>query len=143
MFNIPEVKLAIVAVSRDCFPITLSQRRRRAVVAECQKLGLNVVEIETTIENEKDTMQALCEVRDSGANALMVFLGNFGPEGPETLLAEKFGGPVMFAAAAEEDISVLRQRARRRFLRHAERQLQPQAARRKGVYSRVPGRHCR
>ncbi len=107
MFNIPEVKLAIVAVSRDCFPITLSQRRRRAVVAECQKLNLNVVEIETTIENEKDAMQALCEVRESGANALMVYLGNFGPEGPETLLAEKFGGPVMFAAAAEEDIPVL------------------------------------
>ena len=107
MFNIPEVKLAIVAVSRDCFPITLSQRRRRAVVAECVKLGLNVAEIETTIENEKDAMQALCEVRDSGANALMVYLGNFGPEGPETLLAEKFGGPVMFAAAAEEDIPVL------------------------------------
>ena len=107
MFNIPEVKLAIVAVSRDCFPITLSQRRRRAVVAECAKLGLNIVEIETTIENENHAMKALEEVKASGANALMVFLGNFGPEGPETWLAEKFGGPVMFAAAAEEDIPVL------------------------------------
>ncbi len=105
--NIPSVKLAIVAVSRDCFPIELSQRRRGAVVAECRKLGLDVVEIMTTIENENHTMQALAEVRASGANALMVFLGNFGPEGPETLLAEKFGGPVMFAAAAEEDTAVL------------------------------------
>ena len=33
MQNIPEVKLGIVAVSRDCFPITLSERRRKAVVA--------------------------------------------------------------------------------------------------------------
>ena len=29
--NIPEVKLGIVAVSRDCFPITLSEKRRKAV----------------------------------------------------------------------------------------------------------------
>jgi L-fucose isomerase-like protein len=29
-------------------------------------------------------------------------LGNFGPEGPETILAQKFNGPIMFAAAAEE-----------------------------------------
>ncbi len=105
--NIPSVKLAIVAVSRDCFPIELSQRRRSAVVAECKKIGLDVVEIMTTIENENHTVQALAELRASGANALVVFLGNFGPEGPETLLAEKFDGPVMFAAAAEEDIPVL------------------------------------
>lgn len=26
--NIPEVKLGLVAVSRDCFPITLSERHR-------------------------------------------------------------------------------------------------------------------
>ena len=29
--NIPEVKLGIVAVSRDCFPIGLSQARRKAI----------------------------------------------------------------------------------------------------------------
>jgi len=33
MQNIPSVKIGIVAVSRDCFPITLSEKRRRAVVA--------------------------------------------------------------------------------------------------------------
>ena len=33
MKNIPEVKLGIIAVSRDCFPITLSEKRRKAVVA--------------------------------------------------------------------------------------------------------------
>ena len=32
----------------------------------------------------------------------MVFLGNFGPETPETLIAKNFDGPVMYAAAAEE-----------------------------------------
>ncbi len=107
MMNIPEVKLAVVAVSRDCFPITLSEKRRKAVAAACEKKGISLIEIPTIIENENDTMKALDEVKNSGANALFVYLGNFGPEGPETLLAEKFDGPVMFAAAAEEDIPVL------------------------------------
>ena len=107
MNNIPVVKAAIVAVSRDCFPITLSERRRKAVVAAAQAKGLELIEIPTIIENEHDSMKALDEVKTSGANALIVYLGNFGPEGPETLLAEKFDGPCMFAAAAEEDIPVL------------------------------------
>ena len=107
MQNIPSVKLGIVAVSRDCFPIELSQRRRAAVVAACEKKGLEIVEIKTTIENENHTMQALEELKAADVNALVVFLGNFGPEGPETLLAEKFGCPVMFAAAAEENTPVL------------------------------------
>ena len=33
--NIPEVKLGLIAVSRDCFPIELSQKRRAAVAAAC------------------------------------------------------------------------------------------------------------
>ena len=28
MMNIPEVKLGLIAVSRDCFPIALSEKRR-------------------------------------------------------------------------------------------------------------------
>ena len=31
--NIPDVKLGLVAVSRDCFPIELSIRRRAAIKA--------------------------------------------------------------------------------------------------------------
>ena len=31
MQNIPVVKLGLVAVSRDCFPITLSEKRRAAI----------------------------------------------------------------------------------------------------------------
>ena len=33
--NIPEVRLGIVAVSRDCFPIALSTRRRQNIVTAC------------------------------------------------------------------------------------------------------------
>ena len=39
MQNIPEVKLGIVAVSRDCFPITLSEKRRKTVVAAFKAKG--------------------------------------------------------------------------------------------------------
>ncbi len=101
--NIPEVKLGVVAVSRDCFPITLSQSRRRALCAACAKLGTPVYEAAVTVENEADALRALEEVRAAGCNALVVFLGNFGPETPETLLAKYFEGPCMFCAAAEGD----------------------------------------
>ncbi len=100
--NIPQVKLGIVAVSRDCFPIQLSQRRRADVVRACGAKGVAVTEIGATVENEKDALAALAELKKNGCNALVVYLGNFGPEGPETLLAAKFAGPVMFAAASEE-----------------------------------------
>ena len=100
--NIPQVKLGIIAVSRDCFVISLSEKRRAAVAAECGKLGIDIVECKTTVENELDMLKAVDEANAAGCNALVVFLGNFGPETPETLIAEKFGGPVMYAAAAEE-----------------------------------------
>ena len=32
MNNVPQLKLGIVAVSRDCFPMELSESRRKAVV---------------------------------------------------------------------------------------------------------------
>jgi L-fucose isomerase-like protein len=102
MKNIPNVRLGIVAVSRDCFPVELSRKRRIQVVAECRKAALPVTDIKTVVENEKDALAALEEIRSRGVNALVIYLGNFGPEGPTTLLAQKFGGPVMVAAAAEE-----------------------------------------
>lgn len=100
--NIPEVKIGLIAVSRDCFPIELSRKRRIALAAECRKLGLPVTELETIIENENDVLKAAQEIKEKNINALVIFLGNFGPEGPTTILAQRFGGPVMLAAAAEE-----------------------------------------
>ncbi|MBR0538369.1 MAG: fucose isomerase [Clostridia bacterium] len=101
--NIPQVKLGIVAVSRDCFPIALSVSRRAALVKACEALQLPVYEAKTTVENELDMQKAVAEVNAAGCNALCVFLGNFGPETPETLLAKYFDGPCMFIAAAEGD----------------------------------------
>ena len=100
--NIPKVKLGIIAVSRDCFIISLSERRRAAIVAACQAKGTEIHECKTTVENETDMLKAVEEAKAAGCNALTVFLGNFGPETPETLIAKYFDGPCMFVAAAEE-----------------------------------------
>lgn len=98
--NIPNVKLGIIAVSRDCFPITLSEKRRKAIV---KAYGKGVYECPVTVENEKDMLKAVKDVQKAECNALCVFLGNFGPETPETLIAKYFDGPVMYVAAAEGD----------------------------------------
>ena len=101
--NIPDVKLGIIAVSRDCFIISLSERRRNAIAVACAEKGLDIYESKTTVENELDMLKAVDEVKAAGCNALVVFLGNFGPETPETLIAKNFDGPVMYVAAAEGD----------------------------------------
>jgi L-fucose isomerase-like protein len=102
MINVPNIRLGIVAVSRDCFPVELSRRRRVAVVKACNARGIPVTEIETVVENEKDALKAIEELKEKKANALALYLGNFGPEGPTTRLAQKFDGPVMITAAAED-----------------------------------------
>ena len=98
MTNIPEIKLGLISVSRDCFPITLSETRRSAVA----KAYSDIYECKITVENETDMLKAAEDVKAAEVNALVVFLGNFGPETPETLLAKHFDGPTMFVAAAED-----------------------------------------
>ncbi len=102
MNNVPEVKIGIAAVSRDCFPMTLSERRRKELVAVYRPKYGDIYECPTVIENELHMKKALAELKEAGCNALVVYLGNFGPESSETLLAKYFDGPVMFVAAAEE-----------------------------------------
>ena len=102
MKNIPEVKLGLVAVSRDCFVITLSERRRHDLAEAFRAAGGEIEEIMTTVENEKDMQKAVAEANEKGVNALVVLLGNFGPETPETLIAKYFAGPAMYIASAEE-----------------------------------------
>ncbi len=107
MKNMPDLKVGIVAVSRDCFPISLSEKRKKNVLAECRKAGIRIQDVPVMVENESHAVQALEFIRERKINALVVYLGNFGPETPTTLLAQKFGGPVMFAAAAEESTASL------------------------------------
>ena len=110
MNNIPQVKVGVVAVSRDCFPESLSVNRRKALMeAYTAKYGTaEIYECPVCIvESEIHMVQALEDIKKAGCNALVVYLGNFGPEISETLLAKHFDGPVMFAAAAEESANDL------------------------------------
>ena len=105
MNNIPKIRIGIVGVSRDCFPAELTIRRRKALVdAYTAKYGAeDIYECPVTIiESEIDMMNALEDIKKAGCNALCVYLGNFGPEISETLLAKYYDGPKMFCAAAEE-----------------------------------------
>jgi L-fucose isomerase-like protein len=109
MNNVPQIKVGIVAVSRDCFPESLSVNRRKKLVAAYEKkFGKNdIYECPVCIvESETQMLQALEDVKKAGCNALCVYLGNFGPEISETMLAQNWakqtGNPVMFCAAAEE-----------------------------------------
>lgn len=103
--NLPKVKIGIVAVSRDCFPEDLSVNRRKALV-EAYKAKYDGAEIYECpvciVESEIHMVQALEDIKANGCNVLAVYLGNFGPEISETLLAKHFDGPAMFVAAAEE-----------------------------------------
>ena len=106
MNNLPKVKIGIVGVSRDCFPAELTIRRRKAVCDAYAKAydAADIYECPVTIiESEIDMKNSLKDIKDKGCNALCVYLGNFGPEISETMLAQQFDGPVMFCAAAEED----------------------------------------
>ena len=103
--NKPTVKVGIVAVSRDCFPESLSVTRRQNLV-NAYKAKYNADEIYECpvciVESEIHMMQAQDDIKKAGCNALCVYLGNFGPEISETMLAQYFDGPKMFVAAAEE-----------------------------------------
>jgi len=105
MNNIPKIKAGIVAVSRDCFPESLSVNRRKALV-DAYTAKYNAEDIYECpvciVESEIHMVQALEDIKAAGCNALVVYLGNFGPEISETLLAKHFDGPKMFIAAAEE-----------------------------------------
>ena len=72
--NIPQIKLALVAVSRDCFPMSLSEARRDAVAkAYAEKYSADDLFVcPTVIENELDMRKALGEINGAGCNALVV-----------------------------------------------------------------------
>lgn len=99
MKNTPVVKTVLAGVSRDCFPRGLTTTRLGELAKNC---GTSITPLTTIIENERDTMAAIQEAKDLGANAAVIYLGNFGPEGPLSLFARHFPGPIMACGAAEE-----------------------------------------
>ena len=75
--NMPKVKVGIVAVSRDCFPESLSVNRRKALVeAYTKKYGAeDIYECPICIvESEIHMVQALEDIKKAGCNALSLHL---------------------------------------------------------------------
>ena len=102
LVNTPNIKMGVVAVSRNCFPIELSRSRLGRVVKACADRRLDITVCSVVVETETDAMKAVAEMRAAGVDALALYLGNFGPEGPETILVRELGVPFMLCAAAEE-----------------------------------------
>ena len=58
--NIPVVRPGLIAVSRDCFPIALSESRRAAIKAAYKD---DLYECPVTVENEADMLRAVADVQ--------------------------------------------------------------------------------
>ena len=54
---------------------------------------LDLYECPICVETELDAKKAVEDVKAAGVDALVVFLGNFGRETPETMIADMFDGP--------------------------------------------------
>ena len=66
MDNIPKVKLGIAAVSRDCFPMSLSENRRKLAAKAYREQYGEIYECNTCIENEVHMRKALEELEEAG-----------------------------------------------------------------------------
>ncbi|MEA4932602.1 MAG: fucose isomerase [Lawsonibacter sp.] len=105
--NLPTLRLGIIAASRNNFADELSLTSRAAITAAAVARGLSATQCPTLVVTEQNAMDALAEASAAGCEALVVVLGNFGPETPETLSAKKFVGPVMYVATSEENAGTL------------------------------------
>lgn len=108
LLNVPQIALGVVGVSRDCFPVSLTRRRLDALSKALGKIGLKAHICSVIIENENDVLKAEEELKLNGCNACVVYLGNFGPEGPTSMFIQRFRGPVMICGASEENKEVLK-----------------------------------
>ena len=105
MNNIPDIKLAIVAGSRNWLPIEFAvESRRELVEVYCGKYGNgNIYECSVCVtDSEVSVKRAMKEIAKADCDALCIYFANYAPEAAGTLLAQEFDGPVMMIAAAEE-----------------------------------------
>ncbi len=84
MNNIPEVKAGIVAVSRDCFPESLSVNRRKALVDAYSK-KYDAKGISMSAQSASWRVRSIWYrhwriSRQPAATRWSYILGNFGPE---------------------------------------------------------------
>jgi L-fucose isomerase-like protein len=106
----PDVKIAIVSASRNCFPRELSEKRTERLLSECKKLGISLFIPEgeyRIIESKESVLESARQIQTAGCDATVLYLGNFSPEIEDAYFVKQFGGPVAVIAAAEETASTL------------------------------------
>lgn len=107
MNNIPDIKIGIVAGSRDWLPVELAVEARKKLVgyynAEFTDENVELYECPVCItDNEIGNRRVLKDLGKAECNALCVYFANYGPEVTSAMIAAEFDGPVVFVAAAEE-----------------------------------------
>ncbi len=110
MINIPKMKVGIVAVSRDCFPESLSVNRRKALVdAYTQKYNAeDIYECPVCIvESEIHMVQALDDLKKPAAMPCASIWGTSVRKLPKHCWQSTLTVRKMFCAAAEENTGVL------------------------------------
>ena len=104
----PDVNVALVSASRNCFPRELSETRTEKLLAQCKQrdLSLFVPEGDCRIIESKDhALEAVRQIRAADCDGAVLFLGNFSPEIEDAYFVKAFAGPVTVIAAAEESAS--------------------------------------
>jgi L-fucose isomerase-like protein len=106
----PDVNIALVSASRNCFPRELSEKRTEKLLSASQKLGMSLFVPEgdcRIIETKEHALEAARQIQVAGCDATVLFLGNFSPEIEDAFFVKQLGGPVAVIAAAEESASSL------------------------------------
>jgi L-fucose isomerase-like protein len=106
----PEVKLALVSASRNCFPRSLSEQRTEKLLKACKAQGISLFVPKgdcRVIETKEHAVAAAAQAKAAGCDGAVLYLGNFSPEIEDANFVKAFGGPVMVIAAAEEAASTL------------------------------------
>jgi L-fucose isomerase-like protein len=101
----PDVNIALVSASRNCFPRELSESRTAKLLEQCKKrnISLFVPQGDSSIIESKDhALEAVRQIQAANCDAAVLYLGNFSPEIEDAFFVKQFGGPVAVVAAAEE-----------------------------------------
>ena len=89
----PDVKIALVSASRDCFPRELSETRTDKLLAQCQKRDMSLFVPEgdcRIIESKAHALEAVRQIRAADCDAAVLFLGNFSPDIEDAYFVKKF-----------------------------------------------------
>src|SRR5258708_37457803 len=101
----PPIKLALISASRNCFPRGLSEERTNRILDLSRQAGIDLFVPQgdcRIIETKDHALEAARQVKQTGCDAVVYFLGNFSPEIEDAYFVKQLDKPVMVIAAAEE-----------------------------------------